>query len=197
MSVYRIAYRPVREAITARMARVKPEGDYFLVTEDRQSYTWEVALRDPTDSWIWDDHQNQWLYGVGSPVRLHVQCRADGGAETTERVLSGSGNLRVPAGCTVWTPTYRLLPMAEINETFLPRAWNWTEVSPVRELKLPEGMSAEEEGEWVQNLNDLVQTANRSPGQPGQSYSALSSFSVSRGGGPPKYRLEREALSCY
>lgn len=97
--------------------------------------------------------------------RLHVQCRADGGAETTEREVAGSGQLQLPPGCSVWTPTYRLLPMDTRNrrETHLKSTWTWAAVEPSHGMNWTEGTEGEDTEAWSRALEELDQ-AGEAPG---------------------------------
>lgn len=103
---------------------------HFLWLEEmiREQCQWELALQSKTSMWIWDHYQEQWHYSLSNRTRVQVLCRDVGALQAEEQELQGSGSLRVPEGCTIWTPQYRLWPMAEDGSLREERNWTWLHV---------------------------------------------------------------------
>lgn len=89
---------------------------------------WKVTSRQFPPVWIWDSYQETWLFSLPRAEVLRVLCHGLGGTGTHEQNVTGSGALKVPEGCTLWTPSYRILPMATDVETRVAHNWTWLEV---------------------------------------------------------------------
>lgn len=123
----------------------------------RSTCEWEIGLAQSNDTWIWDDYQEVWHFNVWSSERVQILCRRVGSSQTKEEVISGSGSLRIPEGCTLWTPNYRLLPMAEDYQTGTEADWKWLEVNPVEPICLLDNITMDDGivEKVVQELADM------------------------------------------
>lgn len=102
----------------------------------RTSCRWDLAVYGASSVWIWDESWRAWHYSIDRGTRLHIQCRDDGGLRATEEVVSGAGVLTIPAGCTAWTPEYRLLPTDVRGESKHSLTWVWVNVSRTEPVAL-------------------------------------------------------------
>lgn len=120
-----------------------------------QRCRWKMSSQNVQDTWIWDRHQERWAYGLPKSTRLHIQCRDDGGMGNYEKTISGGGHLELPAGCSVWTPEYRLYPMSTRNRTHMGMRWNGIHLQQAAEVKLTLGEPSEAT-EWKEEIKELL-----------------------------------------
>ncbi|XP_039298948.1 uncharacterized protein LOC120354909 [Nilaparvata lugens] len=69
-----------------------------------------ALLGQPPDTWIWDGPRNMWIYSVATSERLVSHCWQGDKTTVTQVDITGLGEVKATAGCTLSTNLYDLLP---------------------------------------------------------------------------------------